>query len=120
MVKEDFDRNWEALSAEMLTGMKEWRLQHPRATLREIEEELSTRMARLQARLLQDITLASAAADLQGTAEEARPVCPQCGVPLQPRGKHLRKLQAYGGADVGLERDYAVCPHCRRGFFPPR
>ena len=119
-MKEDFDRDWEALSAEILTGMKEWRLQHQHATLREIEEELMARMARLQARLLQDIALASAAADLQTTAEEARPCCPQCGSSLRPRGKHRRKLQAHGGDEVTLERDYAVCPDCHRGFFPPR
>ena len=119
-MKEDFDRDWEALSAEILTGMKEWRRQHPRATLREIEEELSARMAQLQARMLQDVALASTAADLQATAAEARPLCPQCGTPLQPRGKHRRKLQAHGGEEVTLERDYAVCPRCQRGFFPPR
>ena len=28
---QDFDRRWQEWSQEILTGMKEWRLQHPRA-----------------------------------------------------------------------------------------
>jgi hypothetical protein len=33
----DLDTRWRQLSEEVITGMKEWRLQHPRATFREIE-----------------------------------------------------------------------------------
>ena len=29
-MRKDFDRRWQELSAEVLTGMKGWRLQHPR------------------------------------------------------------------------------------------
>jgi hypothetical protein len=35
-MRTDFDQRWRELSEEVLTGMKEWRLQHPWATLSEI------------------------------------------------------------------------------------
>ncbi len=40
----DFDQRWEELAAEILSGMKEWLLQHPRATLNEIEAALDERL----------------------------------------------------------------------------
>jgi hypothetical protein len=51
---EEMDRNWQALSEEVLSGMKEWRLAHPKATFREIEQAGEERVNRLKARLLQD------------------------------------------------------------------
>jgi|GEM_PF-1287802 len=47
-MKADFDAQWEALAAEVLSGMKEWRLQHPKATLPEIEHALDERLAKMQ------------------------------------------------------------------------
>lgn len=32
MRRTDFDHTWQELSQEVITGMKEWRLQHPKAT----------------------------------------------------------------------------------------
>ena len=118
-MSKEFDREWHTLSEEILTGMKEWRLQHPRATLKEMEQALHERMARLEARMLQDMALASKAADLSELSAAERPVCPHCGARLGRRGKRARHLQTQGGAEVVLERDYVVCPHCERGFFPP-
>jgi hypothetical protein len=47
--EETMNKEWRTLSEEILCGMKEWRLAHPKATLREIEKEASKRMSRLQA-----------------------------------------------------------------------
>lgn len=113
-------REWDALSDEILTGMADWRAQHPKATLREIETELDARLARLRARLLQDIALRSAATDWHDATPEDRPVCQICGTPLILRGKHTRHLQSHGGQDITLTRSYALCPTCKRGLFPPR
>lgn len=112
------DGEWRMLSEDILTGMKEWRQQHPRATLREIEVALHERMARLEARMLQEMALSSTAADLGEVVAEERPVCPRCGGRLEIRGKRTRRLQARGGGEVALERDYVVCAHCQQGFFP--
>jgi hypothetical protein len=49
MDSEPHDQNWEALSQDVLTGMREWRLQHPKATLREIERALDEHFAGLRA-----------------------------------------------------------------------
>lgn len=37
---------WHQLTEEITSGMREWRNQHPKATLREIETELDARLAR--------------------------------------------------------------------------
>src|SRR5258708_38832128 len=39
----------------MLTGMKEWRQHHPTATLREIEEAMEERLAKLRAGMLEEL-----------------------------------------------------------------
>jgi YgiT-type zinc finger domain-containing protein len=118
MRTEDFDQSWHELSQEVLTGMKEWRLQHPKATFREIEAAIDERLGRLRAKMLQDAALASAAADWADVAVEEQPLCPQCGQPLEPRGQEERYLHVHGGREVALERSYGVCPACGAGFFP--
>jgi hypothetical protein len=117
-MRTDFDQQWRELSEEVITGMKEWRLQHPRATLSEIEAALDARLARLRARMLEDAALASAAADWKSAAGTA-PRCPECGQPLQARGGHPRQLQTHGGQHLMLQRDYGVCRVCHTGLFPP-
>lgn len=115
----DFDKDWSQLSTEVLSGMKEWRLQNRRATLQEIERVLDERLAELRRRMVEDIAEASQAREWQGAAEEAKPVCPECRKPLQSRGKETRELQTQGGKLLRLTRSYGVCPHCQAGFFPP-
>lgn len=78
-MRTDFDAKWEELAEEVMSGMKEWRLEHPRATLREIEGALDVRLAKMRARMLADTALASSAADILDGEGEERPVCPECG-----------------------------------------
>jgi hypothetical protein len=40
------EREWRTLAEEALTGMADWRAQHPRATLREIEAAVDERLSR--------------------------------------------------------------------------
>jgi phage host-nuclease inhibitor protein Gam len=54
---EDLDGRWHELAEDVMTGMKEWRMQHPKATFREIEAALDERLARLRARMLEDAML---------------------------------------------------------------
>jgi YgiT-type zinc finger domain-containing protein len=118
-MKEDFDAQWHELAEEVLTGMKEWRLQHPRATLGEIEQALDERLGKVRARILQDLALASAAADLRTAQEQERPACPRCGAKLESKGQKVRHLVTYHDQEMTLERSYGVCPNCGEGFFPP-
>jgi len=118
MMKTDFDAQWRALSEEVLNGMKEWRMQHPRATLSEMEVALDERLARQRAQMLEDMALASEVADLSQLAMAERPRCPECGRPLGSRGQEERHLQTVGHQEIRLKRSYGVCPTCKVGFFP--
>jgi YgiT-type zinc finger domain-containing protein len=111
---------WEALSGEMLSGMREWRLQHPKATLREIEAALDEHWYRLRARMLHDLALHSAATNWKDAPATERPVCPACEASLVLRGTRPRQLKTYGGQTLALDRSYGVCPRCHQGVFPPR
>jgi ribosomal protein S27AE len=115
----DFEGRWNELAEDVMTGMAEWRVQHPRATFRQIETALDERLARMRARMLQDLALASSAADWDQAPEHERPLCPQCGQPLERESKHTRHLQTQGGQDLSLERRYGSCPACGAGLFPP-
>ena len=118
-MKIDVDQKWERLSEEVLTGMKEWRVQHPRATLSEMETALDDRLDRMRARMLEDMALASRAAKWKEEPKASKPVCLHCGEQLVTRGKGKRSLQTKGGEEIVLERGYGVCPKCGEGFFPP-
>lgn len=118
-MQDDFDARWQELAEEVLSGMKEWRLQHPKATLTEIETALDERLGRMRARMLEDAALASAAADISMAQEEERPVCRHCGTKLRGRGRHKRRLTSQQEQMLTLERSYGVCPTCGKGLFPP-
>ncbi len=107
--------------AEIASGMKEWRLAHPRATMYEIESETERRLAKLQAQMMQDMAMASEAADVVAAKahEEEVPRCPQCGGVMQARGKRRRRLTGRHDQSVELERSYLECPACGTGIFPP-
>jgi ribosomal protein S27AE len=120
MGSEKLGQGWQEQSEEVISGMREWREQHPKATFREIETELDERLSRLRAKMLQDTALSSSQADWSQLPKAQRPVCPQCGTPLHSRGKHTRHLQTDGGQEVTLQRTYGTCPKCGGGVFPPR
>lgn len=113
------EEHWRELSEHILTDVREWRRIHPKATLREIEDEIHARMSRLEAQLIQDTAQASTSRTWSGASLHERPGCPVCGTPLQARGKRQRKLQGPGGQAVTLNREYGTCPTCGTGLFPP-
>jgi len=116
---EEFDRSWRQVAEEALTGMSQWRREHPSATLTEIEAALDERLLRLRAQMLQDSALASPAAHFQHMPAQERPVCPKCQAPLAARGPSTRHLQTEGGGKLALSREYGTCPRCGEGLFPP-
>jgi hypothetical protein len=119
-VRRNFDRQWKSLGEEVLFGIKEWRMQHPHATLKEIEVAIDERLAVLRARMVADAALASAAAEWEQEEAAEQPTCPQCGAKLKQRGVRAeRHLQTHGGQEVKLVREYGVCPVCGAEFFPP-
>ena len=118
-MRDDFDAVWQQLADAVMSGMKEWRLQHPKATLREIETALDERLGKMRARMLEDVALASAAADVSQTSEAERPRCPTCGAVLAARGQPIRELTTHFDQTLRLKRSYTVCPACGTGLFPP-
>lgn len=116
----DFDGNWSKLAGEVMREMKEWRTQHPKATLSEIEVALDEGLGRMRARLIEDMALASDVTDLSKAENRAATKCPECGVALKGRGKHRRRLTTSYDQIIELERSYAECPNCKVSFFPPR
>jgi predicted RNA-binding Zn-ribbon protein involved in translation (DUF1610 family) len=116
----ELEASWQQLADEVMTGMKEWRIQHPKASFREIEAALDDRLARVRARMLQDIALASAAADVGSATGQDRPKCPKCGETMESRGQDTRSLTTNYNQVVTLKRSYTTCPICGMGLFPPR
>ena len=110
---------WSRDAASVWTGMADWRAAHPKATFSEIEAALDERLVHVRARVLADLALASAAADLEAASAEERPRCEPCGATLQARGQSERGVVTHGGAEVKLRRSYATCPECGDGSFPP-
>ena len=113
------EEHWRELSERILTDISEWRRSHPKATFREIEDEVHERMSRLEAQLIQDTAQQSKSRAWSGASPQERPSCPICRTPLQARGKRRRKLQGAGGQEVTLNREYGTCPNCGTGLFPP-
>ena len=114
----DFGGKWQAVAEEAMGGMKGWRVEHPRATMAEIEEELDKRLAKLRVQMLTDTALASDSTEMTTGAEEERVRCVECGKALEARGKQERLLTSQHNQVVRLERSYGVCPQCEAGFFP--
>jgi hypothetical protein len=80
MNRAELRKTWNGLGENAVSGMLEWRLQHPEATFREIEQKW----------------------EVNGGV----PVCPNCGLELEKKGK----LQTRGGQEIELEREYGKCP----------
>jgi hypothetical protein len=102
-----FELDWAARSEEGVSGMADWRAQHPQATVREIEAALDTRLAGMRARLLENVALPSRASAWKRQAATARaewPRCPTGGDVLPPRGKATRRLKTQGGHALALPR----------------
>ncbi len=100
---------------EILTGLREWHRQHPQATMAEIERETMQRMAKLQARMIEELSQ-----ELPTDRKEAvSETCPTCGNLMQRRGQRTRKLRGPGEQDIQLKREFWVCPVCGTGIFPP-
>lgn len=112
--------HWQQLTQDVTAEMRAWRLAHPQATLRAIEDERDGRLAQLRARMLEDLVLTSSAADWAVVPAAAIPRCPACDQPLEATGTKPRTLQTHGGQTLTMERPYGVCPACAAGFFPPR
>jgi YgiT-type zinc finger domain-containing protein len=118
MWSKEIDERWQELAEEAMSGMKEWRLAHPKATLSEIEAALDERLERVRARMLQDAAQVSGAAEIAG-AKGGLVRCPECGEELADQGQETRQVTTKGGHKIELRRSYGLCPGCGARLFPP-
>ena len=104
---------------EIISGMKEWRACHPKATMREIELEARQRVSRLEAHLIEESALEGRTKDWAGKPPEERPTCGHCGEPLVARGKQKRRMQATMGREIEKDPNLRNLSQMReRGFSP--
>jgi YgiT-type zinc finger domain-containing protein len=116
MKRKPLGAGWNELSEGIVEEVSAWRAEHPKASLREIEGEIDSRLSQLRARMISDTANASAAAEWEA-AEGI--VCPACGAKLVKKGKKKRVLLTRDGRKIELARDYGVCVACGQGIFPP-
>jgi YgiT-type zinc finger domain-containing protein len=115
--KEELKKKWRGESEEIISGMAEWREQHPTATMSEIEAEIDQRLAELRVKMITDMALASKS--VEWVKGEQAGKCPVCGHELEKKGKKKRVMQTRGGKAIELEREYGQCPRCGAKIFPP-
>lgn len=114
------EQMWHALTEEIITGMRDWRAQHPHATFRDIEDALDSRVHAMRARMLEHLAHQSTAAAWEDAPALTHPTGPQCGTRLPAPMRRHRTMATQGGQDVHVERTYGTCPQCGAGVFPPR
>jgi hypothetical protein len=106
------------LSQEIIQEMRIWNNSNPNATFLEIEIKARELVSQLEASLIQESAQNKERDSKSKGAEEDRPICPHCHVPLNSRGKRKRLLQGTRGRTIEIKRTYATCPKCGVGFFP--
>jgi len=109
---------WKELQDGINKVIADWRKRHPTATLSEIEDIVDIQLAPLRAQMVEDLAGEGQTADLGQLEGDARPRCPQCGMPVVANGKQKRRLVTRQEQGIELERSKAYCRHCKVSFFP--
>jgi hypothetical protein len=118
----DTDRIFAQLAqetAEIMSGIREWRAAHPRATFAEIQTAVDERLNQVRARVLEEVAQASQAAAGADLTPTERPLCATCGERMTPKGSRPRTVLVQGEQTVTLTRNYWCCPTCEAALFPP-
>lgn len=116
---EDQEKQWRERSEDVLSGRKEWRMVHPKATVRESEDAASARMRRREAQRVQGSAVARSQRSCSQRPEEAHLRCRVCDLRRHERGEHTRTVQGKGGNDITRKRASGTCPLYGAGLFPP-
>ena len=120
MDSKELEGRWAAGLSGVGADMAQWRQEHPRATLTEIEDALDGHLAVIRTEMLVDTVMTSPAANFARAPRTQRPKCPECGERLMSRGQAERTLATTQNQDIRLRRSYAYCPSCKVELFPPR
>lgn len=92
------------------TALARWRAAHPDATLAEIEHAVDAQLSATRAALI---------TELATTGVDPRPVCPDCGTPLQRVGTGSRTLRTAHEGTLTFTAPRYRCPACGAGLSPP-
>jgi hypothetical protein len=63
MKRGELRQGWREMGEEILEGLEQWREEHSRATMREIEDEIDKRLSALRAQMISDTANAMSARD---------------------------------------------------------
>jgi hypothetical protein len=100
-------------ASEMYDELRQWRGEHPGASIDEIAAQITPKRRGLMGQLM--LQLACQAGD----GEEIEGVsCPACGERMSYKGKPRRDVIHKEGEAV-LGRSYYYCAGCQAGLFPP-
>jgi hypothetical protein len=97
----------------MYADLRQWRAQHPGASIDEIANQITPRRRELMGQLLVQL------AGQHGDGEVIEGVsCPECGEAMSYKGKASRAVIHKEG-EQELVRSYYYCARCQAGLFPP-
>ena len=113
-------KSWDELYKQASQEVVRWRRKNKRATLTEIEDTVDYELAKMRAKMIEDMALTSESADLNDLSAEERPKCPECGEPLSANGRQKRQLVTEYEQAINLTRSKGVCPKCGASSFRPR
>ena len=119
MWDEGAESNWRAAAEGVMLEIREWRKEHPKATLTEIEAAVDGLWAKARAQLIQEVALASEARAIRHEGGESCSRCPECGGRLESRGEKVRRLLTHQERWIELKRGYGTCLACEARVFPP-
>jgi hypothetical protein len=108
-VKADLLKHAEA----MIDKLLDFEEQQPGSTLTKLEDEI------LAARQKLGQEVGAALAKEREAAQPHQAACPTCGRLAELKGLKALKVESRVGT-LDLKRAHYYCPHCRKGFFPPR
>jgi hypothetical protein len=97
-----------------LDSLLDWAESNSRPTLVEIEEAILRRRQEIGQAMVQSVINAQDSVQLA-----PGPQCPVCGKEMRLKGRKGKHVETRLGP-TQTRRCYYYCPHCQRGFFPPR
>jgi hypothetical protein len=113
-VKQEAERKeYLAAAAKMYDELRQWREEHPEASIDEIAGRITPERRGLMGQLLNQLARQHG----DGTVIEGVG-CPVCGEAMRPKGKSKRDV-VHAEGEMNLERAYYYCSPCEHGIFPP-
>lgn len=109
---------WAEMYEKASEEVTSWRRGQKKATLTEIETNVDEQLAKVRARMVEDLAMESELADIKGVKKEQRPKCPKCEKVMQANGKQKRRIVTEYEQTIELERSHAKCAECGHNFFP--